>query len=171
MLVLRRRPHDVSGFQILRCRARIGRRDNTPPRRRIAQWARTRRRPAQCTENRCTSGSGSAIVIPDTGLDDDRSGPTMRDDTVTRRSRKILVRSTRHVPCVGMLGATTGRSRAAASAEGPRSSECPARTRGAAAVFRAEVLDAGAEGRDDRRDRRARVIIRRPTPPRPVYRM
>jgi hypothetical protein len=60
-----------------------------------------------------------AIVIPDTGLDEDPIKPTMRDETVTKKKPKTITsRETTKFPCVGIAGA---RARNAASSTVPTS--------------------------------------------------
>src|SRR5574338_205752 len=49
-----------------------------------------------------------AIVMPETGLDDEPISPTIRDETVTKKKPNTITRTeTRMLPCVGIRGATT----------------------------------------------------------------
>ena len=48
-----------------------------------------------------------AIVMPETGFDDEPIRPTMRDDTVTKKKPKMMTSTeARKLPWVGMPGAT-----------------------------------------------------------------
>src|SRR5262249_4764020 len=48
-----------------------------------------------------------AMVMPETGFDDDPIRPTIREDTVTKKKPKMTTRiDARTLPCVGMRGAT-----------------------------------------------------------------
>src|SRR4029079_17362113 len=52
-----------------------------------------------------------AIVIPETGFDEDPIRPTMRDETVTKKNPKTTTRmDATKLPCVGIRGATTRKS-------------------------------------------------------------
>src|SRR6188768_203594 len=52
-----------------------------------------------------------AIVMPETGFDEDPMSPTIRDETVTKKKPKTITRTeTRKLPCVGSPGATARKS-------------------------------------------------------------
>src|SRR3989304_4297678 len=51
-----------------------------------------------------------AIVMPETGFDDDPMRPTMRDETVTKKKPKRITRTeTRRLPWVGIFGGAAGK--------------------------------------------------------------
>ena len=157
LLLERRRADDVAGLQVLRGRAGVRGGDADDARRRRARSANTTS-PVQPSATKIVQVRISvAIVMPETGFDEEPMSPTMREETVTKKNPKMTTRTEASDVALRRQSRARRRGRSRAAACPPsttvigmsRSVRDPA----GAAALRAEVLHAVPERRDDRRDR------------------
>ena len=116
-----------------------------------------------------------AMVIPETGFEEDPIRPTMRDETVTKKNPKTTTRiDATKLPCVGIRGATTRKS--ASRTVPPRTTvngtSRSVRARDAAPPLAEKSFTLSRK--DDTMVGMVRASVMRPaasTAPAPVYRM